>query len=247
MVWIISRNLCEVTRWCECFSQRWYGAYKEWKKRGAGLWTNINLMLKYNTLNTLTHTKNTVIFYNFCLFHSVCVCWFFYSILTIWQICVRSVMQQQTQWDIHFFLKKGNVIIRKCIEFVNKKGWTWRAREEQKKNVSSGEQKGHKNNDMDNVKKILNDSKTHLFHYVERLKRLWVPNKNTIFTHCQIVRVICRCVQYSFFVIQLFGRPHISDPDQCQAKLHTPNQNVAYHFWCSCFSFCGSHYYIVLF
>lgn len=57
----------------------------------------------------------------------------FYSILTIWQICVRSVMQQQTQWDIHFFLKKGNVIIRKCIEFVNKKGWTWRAREEQKK------------------------------------------------------------------------------------------------------------------
>lgn len=39
---------------------------------------------------------------------------------------------------------------------------------EEEKNVSSGEQKGHKNNDMDNVKKILNDNKTHLFHYVER-------------------------------------------------------------------------------
>lgn len=132
MVWIISRNLREVARWCECFSQRWYGAYKEWKK-GAGLWTNINLMLKYNTLNTLTHTKNTVIFYNFCLFHSVCVCVFFlFNSYHLTNMCPKCDATTNSMGYSFFFLK-GNVIIRKCIEFANKKGWTWRAREEQKK------------------------------------------------------------------------------------------------------------------
>lgn len=106
MVWIISRNLCEVTRWCECFSQRWYGAYKEWKKGG---WImnkhQFNVEIQYSQ-NTLTHTKNTVIFYNFCLFHSVCVCVFLFNSYHLTNMCPKCDATTNSMGYSFFFFKR---------------------------------------------------------------------------------------------------------------------------------------------
>lgn len=76
---------------------------------------------------------------------------------TLYRVCYPNINHAISRTIRKY---KGNAQSEKRMKSVCMR------REKQKKKNSSEEQKSHKNNDTDNVKKILNDSKTHLFHYV---------------------------------------------------------------------------------
>lgn len=68
------------------------------------------------------------------------------------------------------------------------------------------EQQGHKSNDKDNVKKILNDSQTHLFHYVHRLRTSETNKRPYTFCNTMLwLSCLCNLQVDSFYLFYLFS------------------------------------------
>lgn len=83
-----------------------------------------NVEIQYSQ-HTHSHQKHRHFLQLLFISFGVCVCVFFlFNSYHLTNMCPKCDATTNSMGYSFFFLKKGNVIIRKCIEFVNKKGWT---------------------------------------------------------------------------------------------------------------------------